>query len=84
MLLGTPSVAADVGGVASILGSEEGILCPPVSPEALAEGICRVFALEDQVAAMGEKAHAHARITHDPKTNLDTLLAIYRQLSEGA
>lgn len=84
MLLGTPSVAADVGGVASILGSEEGILCPPVCPKALAEGICRVFALEDQAAAMGEKARAHARITHDPKTNLDTLLAIYRQLSEGA
>lgn len=84
MLLGTPSVAADVGGVASILSSEEGILCPPVSPEALAEGICRAFALEDQAAAMGEKARAHARITHDPKTNLDTLLAIYRQLSEGA
>ena len=84
MLLGTPSVAADVGGVASILGSEEGILCPPVSPEALAEGICRVFALEDRATAMGEKARAHARITHDPQTNLDTLLAIYRQLSEGA
>lgn len=84
MLLGTPSVAADVGGVASILDPEEGILCPPVSPEAIAQGICRVFALKDQAAAMGERARAHARITHDPKTNLDTLLAIYRQLSEGA
>ena len=84
MLLGTPCVAANVGGVASLLGPEEGILCPPVSPETLAQGICRVFALEDRAAALGEKARAHAQVTHDPKTNLETLLAIYRQLSEGA
>jgi len=84
MLLGTPCVAAKVGGVASILDPEEGVLCPPVSPEALAEGICRVFALEDRAADLGEKARAHAQVTHDPKTNLETLLAIYRQLSEGA
>ncbi len=84
MLLGTPCVAANVGGVASILDPEEGVLCPPVSPEALAEGICRVFALEDRAADLGEKARAHAQVTHDPKTNLETLLAIYRQLSEGA
>ncbi len=84
MLLGTPCVAAKVGGVASLLGPEEGVLCPPASPETLARGICRVFALEDRAAVLGEKARAHAQVTHDPKTNLETLLAIYRQLSEGA
>ena len=84
MLLGVPCVAADVGGVSSIMNPDEGILCPPVSPETLAQGICRVFSLEEHAGAMGQKARAHALVTHDPKTNLETLLAIYRQLSEGA
>lgn len=82
MLLGVPCVAADVGGIASLMGQSEGILCQPVSPEALAEGICRVFAMKEGAAAMGSAAQAHARMTHDPEANLNALLEIYRQLSQ--
>ena len=31
---------------------------------------------------MGIAARSHAQKTHDPQTNLNTLLAIYRQLSQ--
>ena len=82
MLLGVPCVAADVGGVSSLMGEGEGVLCKPVSPESLAEGICRVFSLEEKAVEMGISARTHAQKTHEPQTNLNTLLAIYRQLSQ--
>ena len=82
MLLGVPCVAADVGGVSSLMGEGEGVLCKPVSPESLTEGICRVFSLEEKAVEMGISARTHAQKTHDSQTNLNTLLAIYRQLSQ--
>lgn len=81
MLLGLPCVAADVGGVSSLMGQEEGILCDPVSPRQLAEGICRVFAMEDAAARMGQAARRRAVKTHDPEKNLETLLDIYHLLA---
>lgn len=81
MLLGLPCVAAEVGGISSLIGSQEGILCAPVNPAAMAEGICRVFSMEDQAEAMGAAARNRARKTHDPEKNLKDLLDIYRLLS---
>ena len=81
MLLGLPCVAAEVGGVSSLMGEEEGILCAPVDPESMALGICRVFAMADQAEAMGMAAGNRARKTHDPEKNLKDLLDIYRLLS---
>ena len=81
MLLGLPCVAANVGGVSSLISGEEGILCDPVSPEQLAKGICRVFAMEADAARMGAAARDRAMQTHDPEKNLEDLLDIYRLLS---
>lgn len=81
MLLGLPCVAAEVGGVSSLIGSQEGILCAPVNPAAMAEGICRVFSMENQAEAMGAAARTRARKTHDPEQNMKDLLDIYRLLS---
>ena len=81
MLLGLPSVAADVGGVSSLMGQEEGILCASVDPESMARGICRVFAMADQAEAMGMAARNRARKTHDPEKNMKDLMDIYRLLS---
>lgn len=81
MLLGLPCVAAEVGGVSSLIGSQEGILCAPVNPAAMAEGICRVFSMEDQAEAMGAAARNRARKTHDPEQNMKDLMDIYRLLS---
>ena len=81
MLLGLPCVAADVGGVTSLMGEEEGILCAPVDPESMARGICRVFAMEDHAEVMGMAARNRAIKTHDPAKNLADLMDIYRLLS---
>ena len=81
MLLGLPCVAAEVGGVSSLMGDKEGILCAPVNPEAMAEGICRVFAMEEKAEAIGAAARSRAFMTHDPAKNLRDLMEVYRLLS---
>ena len=81
MLLGVPTVAASVGGVADLLRhGEEGLLYPPTSPYMLASLISRFFEMGEAAAVYGQKAREHALKTHDPQTNLETLLAIYNSL----
>ena len=84
MLLGTPCVAADVGGVSTMLKHEtEGYVYQSTAPYMLAYYIDQVFSMEKAAAAMGENASAHARITHDPQKNLEDLLAVYQVLSQA-
>lgn len=81
MLLGLPCVSANVGGVSSLMRDSEGILCAPVSPQALADGICRVFELGDRAEEMGIAARRRAQETHNPQENMRTLMDIYYQLA---
>lgn len=82
MLLGTPCVAADVGGVTTMMTHNvEGYIYQSTAPYMLAHYICKVFAMEDQAAEMGRAAKEHALITHDPEKNLQDLLNIYRELA---
>lgn len=81
MLLGVPSVAADVGGVKNLLThGEEGFTYQSTAPYMLAWHILQIFALEDAAAPMGQKARAHALRTHDPEKNLQELIAIYEAI----
>ena len=82
MLLGVPCVASHVGGVANMLGPEEGFLYQSTAPYMLAYYIQKVFAMEDATGELGQKAHSHAAVTHDPQTNLLDLLAIYSHLRD--
>lgn len=78
MLLGTPCVAADVGGVSSMMVHEkEGFIYQSTAPYMLAHYIRRVFAAGKQSEKMGAEAQLHARNTHAPEKNLDQLLSIY-------
>ena len=81
MLLGVPSVAADVGGVRDMLkdGPEGRIYVPGVTGM-LAAQILELFAMEERAAELGRGAREHARVTHDPQKNLEDLLAIYETL----
>lgn len=84
MLLGLPCIASDVGGVSSMLRApEEGLLYQSSAPYVLARDICQIFAMEDHAATMGAAAHARAAKNHDPESNLQTLLTIYRTLADG-
>lgn len=81
MLLGVPSVAADVGGVRNLMDhGSEGFIYEPGNVQALAEHIMELFALEDQSAVLGEAAGSHALQTHDPEKNLKDLIQIYNEI----
>ncbi len=81
MVLGVPSVAADVGGVRNLMQQEtEGLIYTSGDVRALAENILRLFALEDRAASLGENARAHALQTHDPEKNLRELMKIYDEI----
>lgn len=81
MLLGTPCVAADVGGVVDLMTlDKEGIIYPSTEPYMLADGICQIFSMKDRAETMGRAAKAHAAVTHDPERNLNALLEIYGSL----
>lgn len=82
MLLGTPCVAADVGGVANLMRhGTEGYVYQPTATYMLRYYIEKVFEMEDSAQQLGACAKAHAQQTHDPETNLQTLLEIYQQLA---
>jgi glycosyltransferase involved in cell wall biosynthesis len=79
MLLGVPCVAADVGGVTTMMTHDtEGYIYQSTAPYMLAHNIKLDFAMEENAAGMGLAARAHALDTHDPETNLQDLLSIYR------
>ena len=81
MLLGVPSVAADVGGVRDLMkGPSEGFIYKSGDVTALAEQIIHLFAMEEEASRLGEAARNHAQITHDPEQNLRELMKIYEEI----
>ena len=81
MLLGMPCVAADVGGVSSMLEhGREGLLYPADDPAALAQAILSLLDDPARAAALGEAAHERAVRTHDPARNAADLLSIYETI----
>lgn len=83
MLLGVPCIASDVGGVANLMShGTEGFVYQSTAPYMLSAYIQQVFAMEEEAAELGAAAHRHAARTHDPKINLEQLLAIYREITE--
>lgn len=82
MLLGTPCVASEVGGVAAMLQSpEEGLTFPSGDAQALAVRIEQIFAMDADAAAMGRRASEHAGKTHNPAENLRNLIEIYGRIA---
>lgn len=94
MLLGMPCVAADVGGISSLMvDGVDGILYQgfstdrPLSLEQiagnLAKAILRLWG--DSAALVGycENARNHAKITHDGNRNFEKLMEIYRAMLDA-
>lgn len=82
MLLGTPCVASDVGGVTDLMDmGKEGFVYPSSASYMLAYYIDQVFQMEEKAETMGQAARQHAARTHDPEKNLNTLLEIYDYLA---
>lgn len=82
MLLGTPCVAADVGGVTDLLNADkEGFVYPSTASYMLAYYIGEVFRMGQKGEEIGQAAREHAAQTHDMEKNLKTLLEIYRRIA---
>ena len=81
MLLGTPSVAADVGGISSVFThGKDGYLYPFDAPYMLAYFVCKVFSDDSLAAQISANAKKHALITHNPDLNCRTIREIYSVL----
>lgn len=78
MLLGTPVVSSDVGGVRSIMEAPaEGLTYQWDAADALAESVIQVFDSPENAVTRARKAQQHARETHDKEKNFHDLLRIY-------
>lgn len=77
MLLGTPVVAADVGGIRSILHEGAGYMYPCMSGNEMAGKICRIFKNDNLAMSFSENGQRLAEKLYDKSNNLQKLLKIY-------
>ena len=85
MLIGVPTVCANVGGISSIFQNEQdGLLYPAGNVEALAAAVCRMFSDENFVGRATIAARVHARMTHNPEKNYLRLMDIYSTIMEAS
>lgn len=75
--LGTPIIAADIGGLPEIVNHQNGIVIKPEDVRALAEAMDKIASGEKTWDREEIKASAEV---FSPDTNLQTILAIYREL----
>ena len=83
MILGTPIVSADVGGISTICKDQiEGFLYPAGEIKALSSSIQTVFQLcevhSDRIEKMSRAARLHSKVTHNGEANFKRLLEIYQ------
>lgn len=83
MILGTPCVAAHVGGVTSMIKQdEEGYVFDVNAPYMLAYYVCQVFKNKERISEMTEKARKHAQRTHNREENSNRIMQIYEEMIE--
>lgn len=82
MLLGVPVIAAQVGGVSSLLeDGKEGVLYPDNDPYLLADQILELASDKERRTSMGAAARLRALNRHDKAAILQSLLGIYSAIS---
>ena len=85
MLVGTPCIAAFVGGVPSLVrDGVDGLLYHDSDPFALAGKVERLLGDHDLARRLGAEARATARRRHDPQRIVASLVATYREIRGGA
>lgn len=85
MILGVPCVAADIGGVSSMMThGDEGYIYQSNAPYMLAYYVRKIFRDPESAGKMGRKAAQRAVITHDRDLNTQQMIAIYREIEKIA
>ncbi|MEO0583184.1 MAG: glycosyltransferase [Bacteroidota bacterium] len=81
MLVGTPVVSSNVGGIPGLLvEGEEGLLVQPGDPYAMAGAILDIHRNPDWAARMSENARKRGAVRNDPDRILEELLGVYRNV----
>lgn len=81
MLLGVPSIAANVGGVSSLAVDKKDVLMyEPNDEKALAKLIETLFDSSELKETLSDNARKHARVTHDEVQNYNQLMFAYNQI----
>lgn len=84
MLLGTPVVAARVGGIPSMADEDtQALMYNADRPDELAKCIIRLFEKEELAKNLSESGIKRARKNHDGDTNSARLLEIYRDICQS-
>lgn len=98
MLLGVPCITAEVGGIASIFtNGQDGIAYPGYGAEEygkeadkeaaqariLAQAVIKMWSEPKKMSEYTQNASAHARRTHDGRSNYMRLVEIYEDISAG-
>lgn len=83
MLLGTPVIASNVGGVSSLLTHDvEGFLYPFDEPYMLAYYIKRVFEENETARKFSDAGRKRAALTHHVLKNVASYYAIYKEIKQ--
>jgi glycosyltransferase involved in cell wall biosynthesis len=81
MAVGTPLVASRLGGLAEITeDGVTGVLVPPGDPGALAAAMREMWTDKGRAPEMGAQAWSYARQHFAPDTQIERLVALYKQL----
>jgi glycosyltransferase involved in cell wall biosynthesis len=82
---GTPMIASDLPGMASIVReTRAGVLCDPTSPASIASAISAVVtAAPDEREALRARGLAAAHDRYNWEAQLETLFGVYRELLPG-
>lgn len=84
MLLGVPTVCANVGGISSIFTpDQDGLMYPAGDVDALAAAVCSIFEDTEFVNRASAAARVHARMTHNPDKNYHRLMDIYQTILDS-
>lgn len=85
MLLGVPVIAADVGGIPSMLdNNREGIIYKGGDVHQLAKAVIDMWDEPVISGVYGDNGYKRAHIDHDPDRNFERLKEIYREIATGA
>lgn len=84
-MIGTPVVAANVGGMADLIEHEKsGMLYDFEETDKLAAHICKLFADDELADKFSTNERQAARLRHDRRSTSDTLYNIYREICDKA
>ena len=83
MILGVPTISADVGGVKNQLVHEkEGFIYQADAPYMAAYYIKKIFGDRELAQRISEQAKKHAEITYNRHINMETLISIYKKVGD--